>query len=261
MIFDLNHPKEQRLVQIIQTTNPLAIAFSGGIDSSYLLFMAVNAIGKDNVIAITAQGPLFSPFETRHIQPIINQLKVNHQVFELNAMSCEPFVQNPPDRCYHCKKMVFSSIRGIADAFNTQHIAHGANLDDLNDYRPGSKAACEYHILSPLVSAQISKSDIQMLAKKHQLQNWNQPAMACLATRIPYHSTITLEKLDMIRRAENILYEMGIFGARVRHIDGNAKIEVRQKQLMALFTKDNMDSIHDQLTDIGFKRVAGPYLI
>jgi uncharacterized protein len=244
--------KTKQLSALIQAMNPLVVAFSGGLDSSYLLAMSIAAIGKKNVIAVTAQSPVFSPFETQYIDAIIKKTGVKHLFFHHPAMSKEKFIQNPPDRCYHCKKIIFSEIRNIADKLGIQHIAHGENSDDLKDYRPGSRAAKEFDIKSPLTAAQLSKTEISRCAKDIGLPNWNQSGMACLATRIPYHSVITMEKLTMIHQAELLLFNMGFPATRVRWIDGTAKIEFRNNHLPVFLKKVNQDMLLKQLKDIGY---------
>jgi uncharacterized protein len=230
----------------------MIVAFSGGVDSSYLLAMAVDSIGKKNVIAVTAQAPFFSPFETQHIKAIIRKTDVRHIVFDHQAMSHDIFINNPPTRCYHCKKMIFSAIRRIADTVNIEHIVHGENTDDLNDYRPGSRAAQELSIKAPLTTAHLSKAEISAFAKEIGLNNWNQPAMACLATRIPFHSVITLEKLTMIHQAELALFNMGFTGARVRLSERTATIEIQQNQLNDFFDGNYQYTLFEHLKKIGF---------
>lgn len=244
--------KTKHLITLIQKMSPLIVSFSGGLDSSYLLAKAVEAIGKKNVIAVTAQAPFFSPFETQYIDAIINKTDVRHIVFEHQAMLNETFVRNPPDRCYHCKKMIFSKIRDIADTLNVKYIAHGANTDDLHEYRPGTQAVEEYDIKAPLTAAHLSKAEISCSAKKMGLVNWNQPAMACLATRIPHNSMITMDKFTMIHQAERFLFDMGFPGARVRLHDRTAKIEVRKKQLPDFLKGKCQDTLFELLKNIGF---------
>jgi len=250
--FDDIHNKEGRLSEILKELQPLIVAFSGGVDSSYLLAAAIDIVGKNNVIAVTAQAPFFSSFETQHIDTIINMTGARHIVFKHQAMLNEKFIRNPPDRCYHCKKMIFSSIRNIADLFRIESIVHGTNTDDLNEFRPGTLAAEEFDIKAPLLDAHLSKSEIAILARNMALDNWNQPAMACLATRIPYHSDITMEKLSMIHQAELILFNMGFPGARVRLNDETAKIEIRQNQLLDFLEGQYEDRLFSKLQEIGF---------
>ena len=247
--------KEQMLIKGLSRFESLVISFSGGVDSSYLLFMACQILGSQNVIAVTADAPFFSRYETQYIEPIIKNLKVNHIYFDHQAMSCDIFIQNPPDRCYHCKKMIFKSIRQIAIKNNIKKIAQGSNLDDLKKYRPGLKAVKEFSIESPLVEARLSKHEIRLLAQKHELINWNQPEMACLVTRIPYKETISPKKLLMIDSAETFINQIGFPGSRVRFIDGTAKIEIIKDQLASFFQGQYEDKIIRQLKKIGFKSV------
>jgi len=248
---DINN-KAKHLQKIISKMCSLVVAFSGGLDSSYLLAMAVDTIGNNNVIAATARAPFFSPFETQYIDSVIGKTRARHIVFDHQAMSQEIFTNNPPDRCYHCKKMIFTTIKNIADKYSIQHIVHGANTDDLNEYRPGTRAAQEFGIEAPLTDAHLSKSEISHFAKDMGLENWNQPAMACLATRIPYNSVITNEKLSMIHQAEQALFNMGFSGARVRWIDRAAKIEIQKHQKPEFLKGQYQHKIFNQLIDIGF---------
>jgi uncharacterized protein len=231
---------------------PLVVSFSGGLDSSYLLAIAIDTIGQKNVIAVTAQAPFFSPFETQYIDSVIEKTGARHIVFDHQAMEEKIFTNNPPNRCYHCKKMIFTTIKKIADKYNIHHIVHGANTDDLKEYRPGTLAAQEFGIEAPLTDAHMSKAEISIYAKDMGLANWNQPAMACLATRIPYYSVITHEKLSMIHQAECVLFNMGFSGARVRWIDRTAKIELQKTQMPDFLKGQYQDELFNQLKDIGF---------
>jgi len=247
--------KEKKLIKIIKNYNPLMIAFSGGLDSTYLLYIAVKALGPKNILAATAKAPIYTTLETQNIDVIINQLNVSHYSFDHQIMSEKKFTNNPTDRCYHCKNLIFSSLRNIAGKHSIKHIAHGENCDDLISYRPGSKAAKEHNILSPLVEAGLTRNDIQILAKYHGLCNWDLPQMACLATRLPYYQEITLNLIEMIDQAEKILFQMGFPGARVRWIEKTAKIEIPKKQLASFFHRQLQGDILNRFIKIGFKDI------
>jgi uncharacterized protein len=247
--------KETALIDVLKNYNALLIAFSGGLDSSLLLYVAANVLGTANVLAVTAKAPFFTTLETQYIKPLIHNIKVGHSYVDHQGLSCKKFTQNFPDRCYQCKKIIFSLLTAIADKNNINHIAHGENTDDLKTYRPGTKAAKEYSIISPLIEAHLTRHDIQMLARYYHLSNWNLSQMACLATRIPYYDEITLEKLQMIGQAENVLIQMGFPGARVRWIDWTAKIEIPTNQLASFFHRQLQGDIIHHFKNIGFKNI------
>jgi uncharacterized protein len=247
--------KKKRLDAALRRSRPLAVAFSGGVDSSLLVAAAVEALG-DGVTAFTVHAPIHSRREVAQAVDTAVRLGVRHVVVPFDGLDEPEFVANPPNRCYVCKKIVFGEIRRRAAALGLPHLAHGANLDDLGDYRPGLKAAEEMGVLAPLVEAGMTKADIRALSRAMGLPTWDRPSMACLASRIPYGRPITAAVLQMVETAEEALQDMGFAGCRVRHHGEIARIEVSGRDVERLAREDTRQAVVARLRAIGFTHVA-----
>jgi uncharacterized protein len=247
--------KKRRLTEILMGYSTLAVAFSGGVDSTFLLAAAKEALGE-GVTAVTVDSPIHSRREIREARALARSLGVKHMVIPFEEFTAPGFVTNPPERCYTCKQLIFADILRIADSLGIQRVAHGVNVDDLEDYRPGLKAAEEMGVASPLAEAGLTKADIRALSRKMQLPTWNKPSMACLASRIPYGRPITREALRMVEMAEESLLKLGFDGSRVRHHGAVARIEVAQRELKKTLQKEMRAEILKRLKRIGFKHVA-----
>jgi len=247
--------KKKRLISILKTYDSLVVAFSGGVDSTFLLAAAKEALG-DRVTAVTADSSIHSRLEIREALETAKALGVRHVMLPLAEMTAPEFVANPPDRCYGCKQIVFGEIMRIAAQMGVQRIAHGVNLDDLGDYRPGLKAAEEMGVAAPLVEAGLTKADIRTLSRRMGLPTWNKPSMACLASRIPYGRPITAQALKMVEASEEVLHDIGFSGCRVRHHGEVARIEMAVRDLNQAMRPEVRSRIIQRLKDIGFKHVA-----
>jgi len=247
--------KKDRLLSILKGYGSLLVAYSGGVDSSFLLAMAREALNK-NLIAVTAASPIHPKIETREACNFAATLSVEHLVLQSKIMLRSDFTANTKDRCYLCKKHLMEELLKIAGRRGIQHVAHGANIDDLNDYRPGFAAAQEMGIKAPMVDAKLTKSDIRRLSKRMNLITWNKPAMACLASRIPYGTLITEKDLKMVDQAEQVLFGLGFIGCRVRMHDKVARIEVDTGDIERLIHKKTRSVIVEKLRKIGFSHVA-----
>lgn len=255
MVIALIAGKQRRLIDILQKYSTLAVAFSGGVDSSFLLAVTKAALG-DGVTAVTVDSPIHSRREIREARAIADTLGVNHIVIPFGEITSPGFVANPPERCYTCKQLIFAEIIRAADSLGIRRVAHGANLDDLEDYRPGLRAAEEMGVASPLAEAGLTKADIRALSRKMKLPVWNKPSTACLASRIPYGRPITREALLMVEMAEESLLQLGFSGPRVRHHGAVARIEVAQRDLKKTFHREVRAEILKRLKQIGFKHIA-----
>jgi uncharacterized protein len=247
--------KKKRLAEILGTYERLAVAFSGGVDSAFLLAAARDVLG-DGVTAITVDAPIHSRREVREAGEIARQLGVRHMVVALAEMTAPDFVANPPSRCYTCKKILFAEIARAAASCGVQRVAHGVNRDDLGDFRPGLRAAEEMGVVAPLVEAGLDKADIRALSRRMGLPTWNKPSMACLASRIPYGRPITRESLKMIEAAEEILQMLGFAGTRVRHHGDVARIELAARDVQKAMRRDTRSFISAKLKAIGFTHVS-----
>jgi uncharacterized protein len=254
-VITLTAGKKRRLIEILKSDSTLAVAFSGGVDSTFLIAAAKEALGG-GVTAVTVDSPIHSRREIREARAIAKALGVRHIVVPFGDITAPGFVSNPPERCYTCKQLIFAEIIRVATSLNISRVAHGVNMDDLADYRPGLKAAEEMGVAAPLAEAGLTKADIRALSRKMQLPTWNKPSMACLASRIPYNQPITREALMMVEIAEEYLLQLGFDGARVRHHGAVARIEVAPGDLQNTLRKEMRTQILKRLKQIGFKHVA-----
>lgn len=254
-VIDLIAGKNKRLMEILEGYPALAVAFSGGVDSTFLLAAAKAALG-DRVSAVTADSPIHSRREMREALATAKALGVHHIMVPFEEIMAPGFVANPPERCYTCKQLIFAEIMRVAASLGIEQVAHGVNMDDLGDYRPGLKAAEEMGVAAPLVEAGLTKSDIRALSRRMQLPTWNKPSMACLASRIPYGRPITREALRMVETAEDALLQLGFDGCRVRHHGSVARVEVAPGDLKRTLHPAVRAEILKRLKTIGFKHIA-----
>jgi uncharacterized protein len=217
--------KSKKLRKSIRDTGGIAIAFSGGVDSTFLAAVAQEELG-DRALAVTALSPTYPAREQSEAVEIARQIGIRHEVVESNELEIPGFSENPVDRCYYCKSELFEVVRAIADKHGLPAIADGSNADDLDDFRPGRKAACELSVLSPLLEAGMTKDDIRWFSREMGLPTASKPAFACLASRFPYGSQITEEGLNAVDGIEDTLRSLGFGQVRVRHHGEIARIEV-----------------------------------
>jgi uncharacterized protein len=249
------HTKLETLKTNLKNMNKLVIAFSGGVDSTFLLKVASDVL-KDNVIAVTARSSTYPEREYKAAVNFIETLGTKHIVIISEELDIEGFSKNPVNRCYYCKKELFSKIREIAKENNINYIADGSNIDDLGDYRPGLKAINELNVVSPLKEAGMTKEDIRALSKEMGLPTWDKPPFACLSSRFPYGQEITKEKLEIVDKAEQYLLDLGFKQVRVRYHDEIARIEVSSDERKKFFDEDLMDKVYKEFKEIGFNYVT-----
>ena len=229
----------------------ILIAYSGGVDSTFLLKIAREELGN-KVTAVTVKSEIHHLSEITVAKKMAQQFKAKHLFIDIDILSNKEFINNPKKRCYICKKEIFSRISEMAKELNLNFVADGSNYDDLDDYRPGMKAVRELRIRSPLKEAILTKDDIRLLSKEMGLPTWDKPSNSCLATRIPYRDKITLEKLKRVEKAEGFFRDLGIKQVRVRCHNKLAKIEVGEKDLLFLMEEDLRKKIISKLKQLGF---------
>jgi uncharacterized protein len=247
--------KWKHLKALLDEMKPAVLAYSGGVDSSLLLRAASEVMGA-GLIAATAVSETYPAGELQSAKDFARSLGVTHRILRTEELASEEYVQNPPDRCYYCKKELFEKLRKLADTEGISFILEGSNTDDLSDHRPGRKAAGEYAIRSPLVEAGLSKSEVRELARGLALPVWDKPSLACLSSRIPYGTRITPEILKAIQTAEDHLRAYGFRQVRVRHHGDMARIEVDRSDFAKLLSSGVAERITAALKEIGYTYVC-----
>ena len=243
------------LKRILSNMGSALIAFSGGVDSTFLLKVAHDVLGN-RVVAATASSETYPASELEAAKKIARKLGVKHLVIQTDELSKQNFAKNSPQRCYFCKRELFSRLNKIAKEQDLNQVADASNYDDLADFRPGMQAGQELGIRSPLKEACLTKAEIRSLSHKMNLPTWNKPSLACLASRIPYGTKITREKLKRVDEGERFLRGLGIRQLRIRDHDGMARIEVAQEE-MSLFGQEKMVRlIIDKLKKLGYTYVT-----
>lgn len=247
--------KFQRLKDMIKNMGSLAVAFSGGVDSTFLLKVAHDIL-SDKCIAVTARSSTYPLREFNEASAFAISEGITHIIVDSEELDIEGFAQNPINRCYFCKHELFSKIWDVAWEKNIKNVADGSNIDDLGDFRPGMDAARDLKVVSPLKECELTKDEIRILSKVLNLPTWDKPAFACLSSRFPYGNTITREKLQMVEKAEEFLRDMGFRQIRVRHHENIARIEVGANELSLMLEIDKMKKIDLYLKGLGFAYVA-----
>ena len=247
--------KFDMLCEALSECGRLAVAFSGGVDSTLLLKVAHDVLG-DDVLAVTGRSPSIPAREIEGAQEFCRAEGIRHEIVDTHEFDIAGFDHNPPDRCYHCKRELFRCVREAASAHDIWVIAEGSNLDDDGDYRPGSRAVAEMDVVSPLRTAGLDKADVRELARFLGLAVWDKPAFACLNTRFAYGDLITAEHLAMVDRAEDALRDAGFAHVRVRMQDKTARIEVPETDIERLARPAVRRRVTAALKDIGFAYVS-----
>jgi len=249
----LRKEKLGRLRYILQEMGGTVIAFSGGVDSTFLLRVALEVMG-DRAVAVTALSPTYPASEQEEARQLARELGARHILIHTLEVETSSFTNNPPDRCYHCKKELFTKLWQVAKKEGLEQVADGSNLDDLADYRPGREAARELKVRSPLQEAGLTKEDIRYLSREFGLSAWNKPALACLSSRFPYGTKITREKLFQVEKGEKILRSLGFQQFRLRHHGHLARIEVLPEQFPLLL--ETAQKVIEKLKKCGFLYVT-----
>ncbi len=247
--------KEHELENLLSREDKIMVAFSGGVDSTFLLFKAINVLGASNVLAVTSISELITKDEQQEAQNLATQFGARHELLKTEELSLLEFATNSPQRCYYCKKELYSKLFELGKKRGIETIVDGSNSDDDNYYRPGLKATREMGVRSPLKEAGLNKSDVRNLSWQYNLPTWNKPAAACLASRFPYGEKLEEGKIKKVEQSEKILKQMGFVNdLRVRFHGELARIEISENEFDSLL--DKREEIIKELGKIGFKYIT-----
>ncbi len=253
---DLLAEKRKKLESAVRREGRVAVACSGGVDSTLLLKFAYDILGHNNTIAVFADTELLPPGESEAVADVVGHIGSRQLTVSLDPLSWPEFTSNPRDRCYLCKKKIYQTFQEKLSEMDFDVLMDGTNLDDLSDFRPGLKALAELQIRKPLADAGLTKSDIRKLSRELELPNWNKHSSSCLATRIATGQDINREKLELIRRCEGFLHELGFMGCRVRISDDSAVIELLESDLERFVQPHTRHLVARKLNDFRIDKVT-----
>ena len=247
--------KEERLRKIFRELESVIVAYSGGVDSSYVAYVANAELGP-RAVCITGQSASLAAYQRAEIDSIVQRFGFNHEVIQTEELENDRYRANNPDRCFFCKDELYTKLESVAQARGISHIVDGSTVDDTHDFRPGRQAAKQHAVRSPLIEVGLSKSEVRELSLKATLPTWDKPASPCLSSRIAYGTTVTIERLSKVDRGEEILREFGFREFRVRHHDQLVRLEISPAEIGRVLRKELIEELAKRFRELGFKYVT-----
>ena len=247
--------KEEQLREIFRELESVIVAYSGGVDSSYVAYVANAELGP-RAVCITGQSASLPVFQRAEIDRVVEKFGFQHEVIQTEELENPSYRANNPDRCFFCKDELYTKLESVARGRGIQTIVDGSTTDDLGDYRPGRRAAAQHAVRSPLIEVGLSKSEVRELSRRATLPTWDKPASPCLSSRIAYGTTVTIERLSKVDRGEEILREFGFREFRVRHHDQLVRLEIATAEMDQILRKEVFQELAARFRELGFKYVT-----
>jgi len=247
--------KERKLLEILASMESAIVAFSGGVDSAYLAVVAQQALGERS-LAVTGESPSYPHHQRRMALEVVEQFRLAHRFVRTEEIENPEYLKNHPDRCFHCKSELYTRLKAVSADGGFRFILDGANADDRMDFRPGRRAAKLMGVRSPLEEAELTKAEIRLLSEKRKLPTASEPASACLASRVPYESPITIQKLDQVEKGEEALRRLGFRHMRVRHHDSLARLEFAPDELARALAPEVRAILVAEIKKVGYRFVT-----
>ena len=252
---DCSTLKEQRLREIFRNLGSVIVAYSGGVDSSYVAYIANAELGP-RALCVTGQSASLPTYQQAEIDRVISEFGFHHETIQTNELENPNYRANNADRCYFCKDELYSKLEALAASQGIEYIVDGSTTDDLHDFRPGRQAAKQHAVRSPLIEVDMSKSEVREFSRRVGLPTWDKPASPCLSSRIAYGTTVTIERLSKVDRGEEILREFGFREFRVRHHDTLVRLEIAPAELDRVLRRDVIEQLAARFRELGFKYVT-----